>query len=156
MQVTPKPTARRAPKRKAVQTPKSAGMELRSPCPVAAALDLLGDRWTLLVLRDLFWGKQRYGEFLASPEQIPTNLLAERLVRLEQGGLIRSQLYLKRPPRYEYVLTEQGRGLLPTIKALAAWGEQHIPGTKAMKTAQSVVSEGLPHRSKPKQKLPPA
>jgi DNA-binding HxlR family transcriptional regulator len=125
-------------------------------CPVAAALDLLGDRWTLLVLRDLFWGKQRFGEFLASPEQIPTNLLAERLVRLEQGGLIRSQLYLQRPPRYEYVLTEQGRGLLPTIKALAAWGEQHFPNTKAMKTAQSVVPAEPSRRSKPKQKLPPA
>lgn len=132
-------------------------MELRSPCPVAAALDLLGDRWTLLVLRDLFWGKQRYGEFLASPEQIPTNLLAERLVRLEQGGLIRSQLYLQRPPRNEYVLTEQGRGLLPTIKALAAWGEQHFPGTKGMTTAQSAVTAEPPRRSKPKKKkLPPA
>src|SRR5256885_15547057 len=58
----------------------------RSPCPVACSLDLLGDRWTLLVVRDLFWGKTKYGEFLASPEGIPTNILADRLQRLEVAG----------------------------------------------------------------------
>src|SRR5438105_4349626 len=56
---------------------------LRSPCPVACTLDIIGDRWTLLLIRDLLAGKKRYGEFLASPERIPTNILAERLKRLE-------------------------------------------------------------------------
>ena len=59
----------------------------RSLCPVACSLDILGDRWTLLVIRDLFAGKSRFGEFLASPEHIPTNILAERLKRLERAGL---------------------------------------------------------------------
>ena len=105
--------------------------ELRSPCPVAAALDVLGDRWTLLVLRDLFWGKSRYGEFTASPEGIPTNILADRLVRLEECGLLSSTPYQDNPPRLEYKITKKGRELLPTLLALAKWGEKHFPGTKA-------------------------
>ena len=103
---------------------------LRSPCPVAAALDVLGDRWTLLVLRDLFWGKSRYGEFTASPEGIPTNILADRLVRLEECGLLSSSPYQDNPPRLEYKITKKGRELLPTLLALAKWGEKHFPGTK--------------------------
>ncbi len=104
---------------------------LRSPCPVAAALDVLGDRWTLLVLRDLFWGKSRYGEFIASPEGIPTNILAERLVRLQECGLLSSSPYQSTPPRLEYKITKKGRELLPTLLALAKWGEKHFPGTEA-------------------------
>ena len=113
---------------------KSKG-ERRSPCPVAAALDVLGDRWTLLVLRDLFWGKSRYGDFLSSPEGIPTNILADRLVRLEECGLLSSSPYQNNPPRLEYKITSKGRELLPTLLALAKWGEKHFPGTKAMHQA---------------------
>ena len=108
--------------------------DLRSTCPVAAALDILGDKWTLLVLRDLFWGKKRYSEFVASPEGIPTNLLADRLVRLEESGLMESAPYQDNPPRYEYTITPKGRELLPTLLALATWGEKHFPGTKARRT----------------------
>lgn len=104
---------------------------MRSTCPVAAALDVLGDRWTLLVLRDLFWGKSRYGEFLASPEGIPTNILADRLVRLEECGLASASPYQDNPPRFEYKITAKGRGLLPTLLSLTKWGEKHFPGTKA-------------------------
>lgn len=92
---------------------------------------MLGDRWTLLVLRDLFWGKRRYGEFLSSPEGIPTNILAERLVRLEKSGLLTAAPYQDNPPRLEYKITPKGRELLPTLLALAKWGEKHIPGTQA-------------------------
>src|SRR5271168_4961621 len=74
----------------------------RSPCPVACSLDLFGDRWTLLVIRDLFWGKTRFGEFEASPEGIPTNILAERLQRLEAAGLVGRKAYQSNPPRYAY------------------------------------------------------
>ncbi|HZP61469.1 MAG TPA: helix-turn-helix domain-containing protein [Opitutaceae bacterium] len=102
----------------------------RSPCPVAGSLDLIGDRWTLLVIRDLFWGKTRYGEFLASPEGIPTNILAERLTRLEMAGLVRSAPYQRRPPRHAYELTPKGRDLQPVLAALAKWGRRHVPGTK--------------------------
>ena len=101
----------------------------RSPCPVACALDVVGDRWTLLVIRDLLGGKTRYGDFLASPEKIPTNILAERLRRLEREGLIARVPYSTRPPRMEYHLTPEGRELGRAVDALARWGLTHCPGT---------------------------
>jgi DNA-binding HxlR family transcriptional regulator len=101
----------------------------RSPCPVAGSLDLIGDRWTLLVVRDLFWGKRRYGEFLASPEAIPTNILAARLVRLKEAGLVNRTRYQDRPPRFGYTLTRRGRDLQPVLAALLVWGKRHVPGT---------------------------
>lgn len=107
-----------------------AAAQLRSLCPVANALELLGDRWTLLVIRDLFHEKHRYGEFLASPEHIPTNILAERLKRLERAGLIASLPYQEHPPRYEYHLTPRGLQLRPILDALAIWGLEQFPGTR--------------------------
>jgi len=101
----------------------------RSSCPVACALDVVGDRWTLLVIRDLIAGKTRYGDFLASAEKIPTNILAERLRRLEREGLIVRVPYSTRPPRMEYHLTSQGRELGGAVDALARWGLRHCPGT---------------------------
>ena len=82
----------------------------RSQCPVACALDIVGDRWTLLVIRDLLGGKRRYGEFLSSAEKIPTNILArrERLRRLEREGLVSRVPYNTRPLRVEYHLTPEG------------------------------------------------
>lgn len=103
---------------------------LRSPCPIAGSLDLIGDRWTLLVIRDLFWGKTRYGEFVASPEGIPTNILADRLARLEGAGLVKSTLYQHNPPRKAYELTPKGAELKPVLMALVKWGRRHIPGTR--------------------------
>src|SRR4051794_14061730 len=70
----------------------------RSPCPVACALDVVGDRWTLLLTRDLLGGKKRYGDFLASWERTPTNIPAERLKPLERGGLARGVPYSVHPP----------------------------------------------------------
>ena len=102
----------------------------RSLCPVACSLDVIGDRWTLLIIRDLFAGKRRYGEFLSSPEHIPTNILAERLKRLEGAGLMRSVQYSEHPPRSEYELTERGRGLAPVLDSLADWGLEQFPGTR--------------------------
>jgi DNA-binding HxlR family transcriptional regulator len=101
----------------------------RSLCPVACALDVVGDRWTLLIIRDLFGGKTRYGDFLASVEKIPTNILADRLKRLEREGLIARVPYSTRPPRMEYHLTPEGRELGRTVDALATWGLTHCPGT---------------------------
>jgi DNA-binding HxlR family transcriptional regulator len=101
----------------------------RSSCPVACALDIVGDRWTLLVIRDLIAGKTRYGDFLTSAEKIPTNILAERLRRLEREGLIVRVPYSTRPPRMEYHLTSQGRELGGAVDALARWGLTHCPGT---------------------------
>jgi DNA-binding HxlR family transcriptional regulator len=90
-------------------------------------LDILGDKWTLVVVRDFFRNKHRYGEFLASPEGIPTNILADRLKRLEAVGIIKRELYQDNPPRAEYFLTSQGAELAPVLRALVKWGVQYLP-----------------------------
>ena len=102
----------------------------RSTCPVACSLDLLGDRWTLLVIRDLMRGKHRFSEFVTSPERIPTNILAERLKRLEAAGLVEATAYTQHPPRFDYHLTERGWSLEPVMDAMARWGLAHIPNTR--------------------------
>jgi DNA-binding HxlR family transcriptional regulator len=101
--------------------------EFRSHCPVASALDILGDRWTLLVLRMLFAGRKRYAELLKMPEKIATNILAQRLALLQEEGLIAARAYQPNPARYEYALTEKGADLLPVLQALSLWGVKHIP-----------------------------
>ena len=88
-------------------------------------LDLLGDRWTLLVVRDLVLGKHRYAEFLDSPEGIPTNILADRLKRLRKAGVITAARYSSRPPRVEYSLTAKGEDLRPVLRAMVDWGVKH-------------------------------
>jgi DNA-binding HxlR family transcriptional regulator len=103
--------------------------ERRSLCPIATTLDIIGDKWTLVVVRDLLTGKRRYGEFLTSPEGIPTNILADRLKRLELEGLIEKRPYQQRPLRNEYLLTEKGTGLLPVLQAICRWGNRYFPGT---------------------------
>ena len=106
--------------------------EPRSACPIANALDLLGDRWTLLVIRDLlFLGKRRFGELLSSPEGIPTNILSDRLRRLEEGGLVEKVAYQLRPPRYEYQLTPKGMDLLPVLRTMVEWSLRHLPSCEA-------------------------
>lgn len=100
----------------------------RSTCPVASLLDIVGDKWTLVVIRDLFLGKRRYGEFLDSPESIPTNILAERLKRLEAAGLVKKALYQDNPPRAEYFLTSRGADLGPVLRSMREWGQKYIPG----------------------------
>lgn len=99
----------------------------RSPCPIAIALDILGDKWTLIVLRDLFMGKRQYGAFLESPEKIPTNILAERLKRLVVEGLVERRPYQSRPVRYEYGLTDKGMRLLPVLQELCRWSNRFYP-----------------------------
>lgn len=101
----------------------------RSPCPLAVGLEILGDRWTLLVLRDLFMGKSRFGDFLESPEGIPTNTLADRLKRLEEVGMVERLPYQERPVRHRYRLTERGSDTLPILQALVRWSRRHHPGT---------------------------
>jgi DNA-binding HxlR family transcriptional regulator len=102
----------------------------RSKCPVANALDVVGDRWTLLVVRDLlFFGKVRYNELLGSSERIPTNILADRLRRLQESGIVEKKSYQTRPPRYEYRLTQRGADLLPILREMIVWANRHIAGT---------------------------
>lgn len=101
----------------------------RSGCPIANTLDLVGDRWSLVVVRDMINGKRRYGEFLESPERITTSVLADRLGRMEASGLVEKAAYQANPPRYEYGLTRQGRALLPVLQAMCRWANEFIPGT---------------------------
>lgn len=110
----------------------------RSPCPVACTLDLIGDRWTLLVIRDMmFFGKQRFEEFLESPEGISTNILANRLKLLEELGLTEKQPYSSHSRRMNYQLTEKGKSLRPVLKVIAAWGLKHIDNTQITQSHQS-------------------
>ena len=107
---------------------------LRSPCAVACTLDLVGDKWSLLVVRDLLRGKVTYGELQNSPEGIPTNILADRLKRLEDARLIAKSAYQEHPVRYAYGLTEKGKALNNVLLALVRWGKKHIPGTRTLES----------------------
>lgn len=105
----------------------------RSDCPTSSFLDVVGDRWTLLVMRDLLLkGLTRYGELAASREKIPTNILADRLVKLEAAGLLAKRPYQERPTRYEYLPTAAGVQLLDVLSAMVQWSNAFIPGTKPM------------------------
>src|SRR5215831_1231281 len=101
---------------------KGVTLPRRSPCPVACTLDLLGDKWTLLIIRDLFSGKSRFNDFSHSPERIATNILTDRLKRLEEHGLVTARPSPAHAGRPDYALTPKGRSLLPVLKAVADWG----------------------------------
>lgn len=121
--------------------PDPAGSVRRSECPIAGALDLLGDRWTLLVMRDLLlFDKHRFADFLASPEGISTNVLAERLRRLEREGLVERRRYQEHPPRDEYHATASGVDLGRVLRELVRWSRRHVPGV-ALKPPESLVRD---------------
>lgn len=101
----------------------------RSPCPVSCALDILGDKWTLLVVRDLLLGRRRFKEFAASPEKIPTNILTDRLNRLVDRGVVERSVLEESPGREGYSLTEKGHALSHVVKALMRWGLEWEPNT---------------------------
>jgi DNA-binding HxlR family transcriptional regulator len=93
----------------------------RDACAVAAALEHIGDRWTLLVLREAFFGVRRFEE-IRKNTGAARNILADRLARLVDAGILRREQYSERPPRDEYRLTEKGLDLYPVIITLARWG----------------------------------
>jgi DNA-binding HxlR family transcriptional regulator len=94
-------------------------------CPVARALDVIGEKWSLLVLRDLFRkGPLRFQELEAGLAGVAPNTLSARLKTLEEQGVVGARLYEKHPPRYEYFLTDKGKALGPVLKALHGWGER--------------------------------
>src|SRR5262245_59601846 len=95
-------------------------------CPVAKSLDLIGERWTLLIVRDLLRGPARFQDLRAQLSGIPPKLLADRLRRMERQGLVARELYSKRPPRASYGLTDRGRGLGLVVGALAMWGRPFV------------------------------
>jgi DNA-binding HxlR family transcriptional regulator len=110
----------------AKKTPK------RSPCPVAFSLDIFGDRWTLLVIRDLFYGRTRFKEFAASPEGIPTNILTDRLERLLARNIIEQIPAEDGTKRLAYRLTKKGKALGPILKAMRDWGLAWDKSTRVM------------------------
>lgn len=110
---------------KSVPSPK------RSPCPVACMLDVFGDRWTLLIVRDLVLGRSRFKDFTASPEGIPTNILSDRLERLLENGIVEQIPAGQGAKHFAYQLTPKGAALRPVLQAMRDWGLAWQPGTKA-------------------------
>jgi len=117
-------------------------MEKRSICPIACTLDLLGDKWTLLVLRDIvIFKKSRFEQFLDSPEKIATNILTDRLHKLEKAGLITKAPYGSHRLRMAYTATEKGKSTVPLMKEIVKWGLANIEGTGAMPPPGQVQNE---------------
>ncbi len=103
----------------------------RSPCPVACCLDIVGDRWTLLVVRDLILGGSRFKDLAAAPEGIPTNILSERLERLVREGIAEQVPAENGSKRFAYRLTPKGESLRPVLVAMRDWGLRWEEGTRA-------------------------
>ena len=100
----------------------------RSTCPISFALDVLGDKWALLIVRDMvFAGKSTYGEFLQSEEKMATNILADRLATLEAQGFVTKQVAADKKSKFTYRLTEKGLDLLPLLMEITLWGAKHSP-----------------------------
>jgi DNA-binding HxlR family transcriptional regulator len=99
-------------------------------CPVARAMSVIGDRWTLLIVRDCFLGKSRFDQFQASLG-MTRHVLASRLKQLVEAGVLEKKAYSQRPPRYDYTLTEKGRDFAPALVGLKDWGKKHMPLRKA-------------------------
>ncbi|OJJ14362.1 hypothetical protein BKI52_43570 [marine bacterium AO1-C] len=121
----------------------------RSDCPVSYALDFFGDKWTFLIIRDLmFEGKKFYKDFLNSKEGIATNILSDRLKRLEGIGVIESKVYEKLKTKKEYSLTQKGKDLVPVLVEVMAWSAKHHDGlavppdfVEKVKNSREVVIE---------------
>src|SRR3990172_3862390 len=103
-------------------------------CPIAQALDIVGDRWTLLIVRDLFLGQRRFSDLLASSPGIPPKLLSGRLKRLEQHRLIERVIYSEYPLRAEHRPSDEGRSLPPPMEAILTGGLEHCsPGPEELR-----------------------
>ncbi|MEU1198249.1 helix-turn-helix domain-containing protein [Streptomyces sp. NPDC005813] len=101
------------------------------PCSIARTVDLLGDAWTSLVLREAFYGTRRFDEF-QQELGIARNTLTDRLRRLVAEGLMEKRLYDSEPPRYDYVLTEKGRDFFPVLAAMTRWGDRWLAGEEGV------------------------
>jgi len=95
-------------------------------CPIARTLDIVGERWTILILRDLVTsGPRKFQDFQHSLAGISPNTLSARLKRLEEAGIVERRFYEQHPPRAEYLLTQKGEELRPTLRTLFDWGQRH-------------------------------
>lgn len=105
---------------------------LRSHCPINFGLEVFGDRWSLLILRDIvFWGKKTYGEFLKSEEGFATNVLADRLASLERSGILRKSPHTTDKRKDFYNLTEKGLDFIPMMLQIVMWSAKYDPKSKA-------------------------
>ena len=96
-------------------------------CPVARTLDVIGERWAILLLRDLLrYDSRRFQDFAEALPGIPPNTLSARLKQLEAAGIVERRLYEQHPPRAEYLLTRKGRELGPVVAAMHKWGRRHV------------------------------
>ena len=100
--------------------------EYGQTCPVARSLEFLGERWTLLIVRDLLMGPRKFQDFSASLRGVAPAVLSHRLKVLEAHGIVSRRLYSEHPPRAEYALTDQGLELRPVVRALGIWGARHL------------------------------
>jgi DNA-binding HxlR family transcriptional regulator len=106
--------------------------ERRSDCPISFSLEAFGDRWSLLIIRDMvYFGKKTYGEFLNSDESIATNILASRLLQLEQDGILVKTPCETDKRKEFYSLSEKGLDLIPILMEMGCWGAHHDPQTGA-------------------------
>jgi DNA-binding HxlR family transcriptional regulator len=113
---------------------------LRSNCPVNFGLETFGDKWSLLIVRDIvFWGKKTYGDFLRSDERIATNILASRLAQLEREGILRKTPHSTDKRKDVYSLTEKGMELIPLLVEIVAWSGKLVEW-------QSVAGGGTPQQ----------
>lgn len=111
----------------------------RSTCPISTALEVVGDRWTLLVVRDLmFAGKRHFREFLQSEEGISSNILSDRLASLVEAGILTKNENPTHAQKAIYSLTEKGLALLPVIIAISGWTQEHYPQTRRPEAVQLV------------------
>lgn len=100
-------------------------LKQRSTCPISTSLDVLGDKWSLLILRDMvFAGKSTYGQFLQSGEKIATNVLADRLAVLESQGILTKAVAADKKSKFTYRLTEKGVDTIPLLMELILWGSR--------------------------------
>jgi DNA-binding HxlR family transcriptional regulator len=103
--------------------------DFRSGCSIARTLEIVGDKWTLVIVRDLLWhGKDTFQALETSAEGVPSNILSDRLKRLAKWGLVRREAYQKHPVRYAYRLTDEGKALEPILMQIMAWGHAHLGG----------------------------
>ncbi|MEM9833220.1 MAG: helix-turn-helix domain-containing protein [Bacteroidota bacterium] len=101
-------------------------VRMRSNCPVSYALDFFGDKWTLLIIRDLAFEQKRfYKDFQSSKEGIATNILSDRLKKLENSGIVRSAVYEQKKTQKEYFLTQKGKDLIPVLLEMMVWSFEY-------------------------------
>ena len=110
-------------------------------CLIAQTLDILGDRWTLLILRDLMAGLHRYNDILENCAGMSPNVLSDRLKRLEADGLVIRNYYKELPPRVEYTLTDMGWSVRPILQSLLEWGRNHVGGVTPDLIGQKLTAD---------------